>query len=213
MHGDWFASVDGEWLKEFFESIDYLTWVSNQPSPRKSVLKNPGETQIVPGFQYGEFYEVAPPSERTCNEWRKEAAAGSPTSAAPPSEVTPVRQPMLQTVTQTPPKVPKPLAKVALAADKRLQQKLAKGAKAPAKKVSPKKASQAQAKTQKSKQPKAKRNSNGPMQDTMNSFFAMHRKAGKLSYREIQERWLKSSQRKAIISAMSPAERRKRRFE
>ena len=55
VHGDWFASVDGEWLKEFFESIDYLTWVSNQPSPRKSVLKNPGETQIVPGFQYGEF--------------------------------------------------------------------------------------------------------------------------------------------------------------
>lgn len=194
LHGDWFSHIDGEWLKTFFEEIDYFEWFDwyngktkspvkerKAKSPPKKSPDQVSQVKVVPGFSYGELERIAPASEETRAEWRAAASSGSPTSASPPVEVSPVvvtpeRQQMLQPLSETPPKLPRPLAKVTLTANKRLQQKLAKAkaGKLPSSKNGPlKKDKKPPVSTKnKSESKQSKRtNSNGPMQQAMADFL------------------------------------------
>ena len=196
-------------------------------APESTVAATPESKQgkVEKDFQGG-WVEVKPASEQTIREWKKEAKAGSPTSAAPPQEVTPTRQAYMEPPKDTPDKIPKPLAKVQLAADKRMQQKIARIKKAgnPAEEPStheaacpakPKSEDSApkKAKEKASKKPEKKRDmSQGPMQKAMAKFFSAKRSEG-MVYKDIQQAWRKSASRAKIIAKMSPAERKKRRFD
>ena len=188
----------------------------------------PTKNKVEKDFNGG-WVEVKPASKETISEWKRDAKAGSPTSASPPPEITPARQPYMEPLANTPEKIPKPLAKVQLAADKRMQLKIARMKKAgrnpeetstqkgkcPAKPSSDGSNSKP-AKSSKSKdlkKTKAKRDmSKGPMQAAMAKFFSKKRSEG-LPYKDIQQAWLKSASRAKIVANMSPAERKKRRFD
>jgi len=86
----------------------------------------PSGPDTVPDIFSGAPVEVRNPSEETCGQWCKEAAAGVATSSSPPVEVHPICTPSpkqhLFFETDTPPKVaPHPTQKTDLTAQKRME--------------------------------------------------------------------------------------------
>ena len=212
---------DGNWQEEWLKVYQYLDAFWN-PQGTKTVGERISDASTCRGFD-GQFLERRPPSEATKNDWREQAVNGQPTSASPPLEVTPIcKAPYLEVPKSTPEKVPNPLKKVALAAEKKLQQKLAnmgpgcepegvkpfeqkKDASSKRKKLNPDEAMQPQSKPKKDM-------SNGPMQEAMQRYFQKGKDKG-MSYNEIRKQWKCSKARAKIIASMPSPERRKRRFE
>ena len=245
-HGDWQQAWCDVWrFLELFYKIEVQEPEDERENPDHDetekiekpdspVKVDPPVTEVKERYDrdfhgHQAWVKVSPPSDATKSEWEKEAKKGKATSAQPPLEVTPVpspheeevtppRQPFLEPVENTPEKVAKPMAKVILAADKRLQAKMSKtkkGANQPREDQNETKAEgqpKSAGTTKGKKNPKQKKDiSKGPMQVAMNKFFTKARSTG-MRHRDIQQAWMKSKSRARIIAAMPAAERRKRRF-
>lgn len=127
---------------------------------------------------------------------------------------------VLDVEARTPDPIPNPCAKVQLVAAKKLEQKLestAKAVKSKAKEQTrecelPTNGKVMKTKPQIQKEKKSDRKpANGPMGLPMKKFIQAKRERG-YSYKDALALWGKSSVREAILSNMSQAERKRRRF-
>lgn len=159
-------------------------------------------------------------------EFAGEAFTSSPESDQPRlsrkvSFATPEAKLLKIPAEHTPPPLPRPTAKAQLVAAKRMQAELKKKsgktgendldgdcekvAKTPKTKVGKGKAAKQNSK-------KKRKAQNGPVQSTFHRFMAAQREAG-VKHPKALKLWKVSEERQALISTMSPAERKRRRFD
>lgn len=242
--GDWEseASMVFQYWRDLSQEAEQFNEFLNHEAEKEGGETGGAGVEFVPDLhQPGAWSEKRPPSEETKAEWLREAQSGQATSISPPHEITPPCKMNFFNVDDgnTPQKVPQPIHKVQLTANKRMQQQLKKLEKnrksqpgdggrddvvPPTDGVPAKEAKTSarekisgvdQPESFEKKLPKktiAKRsNAGGPMQEAMAKFFEK-KKAHGMSHREAQQAWLVSKARSRIIAAMPSPERRKRRF-
>ena len=207
-YSDW-EKVAGKLTKLWFGA--------DAPSPVKPRLSAEAPDFHTPGL----VHRVVAPSPSEVAEWKKSASRGEATSATPPAVIEPAvtpkgHKPYFEV--DTPAKIPNPLKKVQLVAEKKLEQQL-KRQKKPNDAGDPE-VSAAAGKTEtssggggkkKSQSGKKRKPNNGPMKVALDQFIAKKRAKG-FSYMESLKLWSTSKQRQAIVDSLSPEERRRRRF-
>ena len=214
---------DGMWDDDVLEMLCKVhawlvrrgwSWEDEWLSVYEYLLKESGEVE--------EFGDSEESGKREHSEWLHDAKSGQATSASPPTVTPPQDRFLRVSPSRTPEKVPRPLQKVQLAANKRLQAQLKKLKNQPKNEPvsqsdqsgKPKPSGTVPSKVSKpktsSKKPLRKNNKSGPMQKAMAAFF--QKAKATMSHREAQQAWMESSERECIVSSMSASERARRRF-
>lgn len=214
---------DGMWDDDVLEMLCKVhawlvrrgwSWEDEWLSVYEYLLKESGELE--------EFGDSEESGKREHSEWLHDAKSGQATSASPPTVTPPQDRFLRVSPSRTPEKVPRPLQKVQLAANKRLQAQLKKLKNQPKNEPvsqsdqsgKPKPSGTVPSKVSKpktsSKKPLRKNNKSGPMQKAMAAFF--QKAKATMSHREAQQAWMESSERECIVSSMSASERARRRF-
>lgn len=234
----WFPQCDAPvaWSEEHKDALPEVKnpkWPNANPPPPCS-----GE-ELVPDFRTpGLTLVKRPANDAEEAEWRADASAGLPTSAGKPAVLIP--SPAVLTPSPrsgyfdvpTPEKVPLPMSKCTLVADRKLQQELKKmkrgkenddkhnnnddgGGDKANDKSKPKEKKEGKTekakksdKTQKTELPNKRC---GPMQPAMKEFIRKQKTLGK-THVEARELWLQSAERERIVSQVSEGERKKRRW-
>ena len=193
--GIWLQRRSGDWQRSWVEVYQFLEYFFSMEAEEPQQPEEPPKIDL-------ENLEV--------KAWVSDAVEGRATSASPPQTrectETPLRQAFFEPKSVTPEKTPRPMAKVELAAEKRMQAQMAKTKKSKENdksmaKVSKTKPSSKPKKSKTKKGQSGKGQSGGPMQAAMAEFFDEKREAG-MAYRDIQKAWLASDQRAAIIADM-----------
>lgn len=119
-----FTSSMADWA-HLAEQLTELWFGPQATSP----VKGP---KVVPDFHHpGVQHVVTPPSEEDIKEWKAAAKKGDSTSSEPPVRISPVMTPDAREyveIENTPPKVPNPMRKTMLIAEKKLQRSMKKTA-------------------------------------------------------------------------------------
>lgn len=190
-----------------------------------SPVKTPKTPTYIPDLHRpGVLHVVSQPSESDIAEWKTSAMKGEATSSEAPVQISPLltpdHRPYVE-VDNTPPKVPNPMRKSQLIAEKKLQQQFKK-------KMEPKVANpdagqgdsdckKPKAKTSKAKsdgksaKTKKRKPNDGPMKVAMDSFIKDGKKRG-WNHAKCLRKWKTSQERLDIVNRLPAAERKRRRF-
>lgn len=167
-------------------------------------------------------YQAAEQQAWTHQSWLADSTAGRPAAAyCPDIRCTPEAKLFELPDGYTPPRPPKPHAKIQLQVAKRMEQKLKAAARpdtervttSSAQKSAPQKARNAgNVKGKKSKKNETTgRNANGPVVQTYKKFMDEKKGSG-MSHAKARELWMESTERAELLQGMTTAERKRRRF-
>ncbi|CAK9078985.1 unnamed protein product, partial [Durusdinium trenchii] len=177
-------------------------WFGDEaPSPVKT------RSTEAPDFHTpGLVHRVVEPSSSDVAEWKRSASCGEASSATPPVVIEPAVTPQGHKTyfeVETPTKIPNPLKKVQLMAEKKLEQQLkrqkkddAGGPQVPAA-AGTTTGSSGKGGKKKIESGKKRKPNNGPMKIAMDKFIAKKRAKG-FSYKDSLRLWSTSKQRQAI---------------
>ena len=186
--------------------------------------KDEGSLEVPDFYSPNVFHRLSSADAFHEQEWKQEAESGMATSAGKSKLLTPSpRVAYFDVPEDTPEKIPAPMKKSLLVADRKLQVEMKKNeSKAPKgndKGAEPEKTpgpSRGETKVTGENDDKTKAKAKpkprcGPMQPAMKEFINKHRQKG-MNYEEARNLWLESKERAKIVGQVSEAERRKRRW-